>query len=180
MVPRAQRGPVGRRFPRLGRKGSARQRDAAPLPPHAPPRGIGAVVAHAGFVAVGDVVEPAGEELECREAMAAGIGAVAAVGDELDIGAFGIVAQPRLGDGRAGGVAGDAQQALAILAGDGRPNVDPNTISFRMAIADPDIATPPSGRAWSITSVLCANPSLRWRIRREAAGATLLAPGKGP
>ena len=47
--------------------------------------------------------------------MGAGIGAVAAIGDQFDLGAAGVVAQSRFGDGRPCGVASDAQQGVTIL-----------------------------------------------------------------
>ena len=106
------------------RRRDTRQRDPAPPPPDAPPGGIGAVVAHAGLVTVGHVIHPAGDELECDEAVDASVGAIVAIGDELDLGAVGVVAQPRLGDGRACGVASHAQQGVAIIAGDRRADVD--------------------------------------------------------
>jgi hypothetical protein len=61
---------------------------------------------------------PAGQELERVQTMNADVGAAGGVGDQLDLGALGVVAQTVLGDRGAGAVAGDAQQARAIVGGD--------------------------------------------------------------
>jgi len=97
--------------------------NAAPPPPEPSPRGIGAVVAHAGLVVVGHVIGPAGEELERVHAMDADIGAARGVGGELNLGALGVIAQAVLGDRGAGAVAGDAREARAIIAGDHRADM---------------------------------------------------------
>ena len=78
------------------------------------------------------MIHPAGNELECAEAVDADEGAIAAIGDELDLGAVGVITQPRLGDRRPCGVAGDAQQRLAVLARDfrrGRRSVGPDPVN---------------------------------------------------
>ena len=104
-----------------GRCGDSRRalgHHAAAPPPQPPPRGIGAVVAHARLVGIGHVVGPAGEELERAQAVDADVGAGGGIGNEFDLGALAVIAQAVLGDRGAGAVAGDAHEALAIVAGD--------------------------------------------------------------
>ena len=75
---RTQGGPVRRGLGRTrGRRRCARQHDAATLPPHAVADGASTVVAHARLVALGHVLQPAGDDLERAHAVHAGVRSLA-------------------------------------------------------------------------------------------------------
>ena len=69
------------------------------------------------------MAQPAGDELECRHAVHAGIGAIVRARGQLDLGAHGVVGEPRLGDRSTGAVTRHAQHRLTIVAGDRRADV---------------------------------------------------------
>jgi len=108
---RLQGGPGGEiRLVFLG--DGARFAENAELAPAGPAAdGVGAVVAHADLVHVGHVGEEPGEILEGFEDVRAGCRSFGLVRDESDQTFAGIVVQLLERDGRAGGVAGELEDA---------------------------------------------------------------------